>query len=113
MTDEVYLTRHAILRIRQRLGLPKRAVARELERIDNYLTVQECTGGLRRYLDYLRHRHGENAHYRVTPNAVYCFKDNALVTVINLPPKHRKSAVSQWKRAMGDKSPIRKVEDSG
>ncbi|MHA6346428.1 hypothetical protein [Roseivivax sp. CAU 1761] len=95
-----WISDHAVKRIRQRLGLPKRAAQREAERALEGAHVRHFTGSFRRYLDYLRHLHGVGAHYRITRSAIFAFKYGNLATVFPVPPKHRKSANAQMERLL-------------
>ena len=95
---EIVLTKHARKRIRERLGIPNRGVEREFQRALEGLTIQQTTGRLKRWLKYQRKKYGHAAHYRVTPNAVFAFQGNSMVTVLLLPQELRTSATAQWKR---------------
>lgn len=97
----VRCSRHAVQRMRQRLGLNKRGAERELERALKGLYVDECNGRLRKWLDFIKEQHGGTAHYRVTATAVYVFEDNVLVTVFLLPPEHVKRALDLWQKLRG------------
>lgn len=97
-SENTNISKHAVKRIRERLGLPKKAAIREAEKALGGLKIEECGGRLRRYLDSLRHLHGDAADYRVTPHAVYAFKFGVMTTVFQLPHAHRRSAKTQWRK---------------
>lgn len=79
------LSDHGIQRARQRLGIPKRAVEREIERALTRGTPRtELAGRIRRMLDYVWHRHGHYGDYRVWRGHVFVFKNQTFVTVFAL-----------------------------
>lgn len=92
----VRCSKHAVKRMRERLGLNKRGAERELDRALKGLHVDECNGKLRKWLENIRENHGGTAHYRVTPTAVYVFQANVLVTVMLVPQEHAKRALDLW-----------------
>lgn len=96
---------HAVKRIRERLGLNKKAAAREAERALDGLRIDEVVGRLRRWLDRQRHLHGLDADYRVTPAGVFAYRFGTLATVLPHEPQHRKSAMAQWQKLRGGKAP--------
>ncbi len=97
------VSRHAVKRIRQRLGLPKKAAQADVERaLERGLKIEDCVGRLRRYLDYMRHTHGDTCEFRVTPSAVYVVAGDVLVTVFPLPNAHKKQAAIQYAKAQSD-----------
>ena len=94
-------SRHAVKRMRERLGLNKRSAERELERAMKGLHLDECNGELRKWLEAKKKAHGGSAHYRVTPTAVYVLEKNVLVTVLLVPPEHAKRALDLWHKKRG------------
>ncbi len=88
------VSRHAIKRIRQRLGINKSAAeGMALDAIENGLGPEVFSGSLRKYLDKLAITH--QGHYRVTPNAVFCIKGDVLTTVWPLPQKYRNAVLNE------------------
>ena len=80
------LTKHSISRLEQRCGVSKKnasTVARRAFR--RGITHAETHGNLHRFLDslYLSQKKGTNM--RIYGNAVYVFKEDTLITVINIP----------------------------
>ena len=80
------LTKHSIARLEQRCGVSKRnaqTVAKRAFRTG--ITHAETHGNLHRFLDslYLSQKKGTNM--RIYGNAVYVFKEDTLITVINIP----------------------------
>ena len=96
--EDRWVSIHAVRRIRQRLGIPKKAAQREAERALDGGRIEDFNGRFRRHLDWLRHRHGNGANYRITKNAIFAFQYGVLATVFPLPKQHRKSAIQQLKR---------------
>ena len=83
---------HAYKRIRERCGLPKKAVERSaMLALQKGLTHKESTGSLKRYFDYLFLSHRKGANIRLYGNHIYIFSRNCLITVLPLPNEHKKS----------------------
>lgn len=79
------VSEHGILRARQRLGIPKRAVEREIERaLERGTPRTELSGRIRRTLDHLFHRYGHRGDYRVWRGFIFVFKGRTFVTVLAL-----------------------------
>lgn len=86
------ISRHAIKRIRNKLGINKSAVERYVEdAIANGLPPKAFSGKLRKHLDYLARQH--HGTYIVTPNALFCFKGDVLATAYPLPHKFHAAVV--------------------
>lgn len=82
---QVRASEHGVRRIRQRMGLPKKAAEREIERaLENGTPRTEVSGRLRRVLDALFHKHGHYGDYRVWRGFVFVFKGRTFVTVLTL-----------------------------
>lgn len=80
------LTKHSIARLEQRCGVSKKnahSIARRA--FKRGITHAETHGNLHRFLDslYLSQKKGTNM--RIYGNAVYVFKEDTLITVINIP----------------------------
>lgn len=85
------ITKHAEKRIKQRLGLGKKAVLRLAERaLTQGKTHAEFTGGMKRFLDkvYLSHKTANNL--RVLNYYVFIFCNDTLITVLSLPRKYHR-----------------------
>ena len=89
------VTRHGNRRSRERLGIPKKAADRAAKKaLDKGLKHKDVNGSLRRYMDYLYLRGGRAANnMRLYGDHIYIFHDETLITVLNVPPEHRKQAV--------------------
>ena len=80
------LTKHSISRLAQRCGISKKnapIVARRAFKTG--ITHTETHGNLHRFLDslYLSQKKGTNM--RIYGNAVFVFREDTLITVINIP----------------------------
>lgn len=97
--DDPYITNHADLRVRKRLGLPRKAVEKKVrEALLNGATHFQFAGSFRRYLDkvYLTERAATNM--RVHAGYLFLFNANDLITCWPLPSKYRgvKPRVSEF-----------------
>ncbi len=80
------LTKHSITRLEQRCGVSKRNASTVAKRaFRKGITHAETHGNLHRFLDsiYLSQKKGTNM--RIYGNAVFVFKEDVLITVINIP----------------------------
>jgi hypothetical protein len=93
VVKQALTTRHARHRVHQRLGLPKRAVARLADRaLVEGLAPEQASGDLRRYLvgKLASHRETQgstarNAAVRAFKGACFIFSGETLVTCWALP----------------------------
>ena len=76
------------------MGIPKKAVERAAEKaLEHGLTHAETCGGLKKYLDWLFFKAGgQPRNFRVYGDKVFIFQEKRLITVLNVPPEHRKQA---------------------
>ncbi|MDA4845993.1 hypothetical protein [Hoeflea poritis] len=84
----VILTRHGTKRVRQRLGVPMKAVEKLAnDAFDHGAAPEAFSGRLRRYLDWIRKNRAETdlPTLRVRHRHVFIFKDNHLITAWLLP----------------------------
>ena len=82
----MYITDHAKDRIRERCGLPKKALERNAKNaLEKGVRHNECIGTLRKYVDclFLSHKNGNNI--RIYNNYSYIFCNDRLITVLLLP----------------------------
>lgn len=83
--QQAVMSEHGVKRLRQRLGLPAKAAAKEIERALLKGTPRtDFSGRMRRALDYLFHKHGHYGDYRVWRGHVFVFKNQVFVTVFPL-----------------------------
>ena len=93
------VTWHAKNRMKQRVGVPKRAVSKQADRaFENGITHKETTGGLRRYLDSIYLKKGIANNIRVWDGRIYLFADSKLITVYTLPSQFRKKELALMKK---------------
>jgi hypothetical protein len=91
------VSKHAIKRIRQRLGINKRAAETEAQRAAEHgLSPSDLTGSVRRYIDHLAMRH--HGTYRITPRGIFSYKGDTLTTVWPVPQRYHKSVMSRWEK---------------
>lgn len=89
----MYVTRHAEMRIRERLGIPKSAVKRNAAKaLSEGIPYCETNGPLKIYLQWLFLQKQEANNIRVMCRYVYLFQEELLITVIQLPSEYRKIA---------------------
>jgi len=89
-------TQHSEFRIRKRVGVPKKvAPQKAMDAFDNGLRYEETKGKLRRYCDYLYATGNRvGSFFRLTPNNVYVFRGETLLTAIPLPHIYRDAVVN-------------------
>lgn len=83
----IIVSRHAKKRIKQRMGINKKASERVAKRaLTEGLTHAETTSMLHRYLDSLYLSHEKGGKMRVYHQKVFVFSNNnVLITVLQLP----------------------------
>ena len=98
------VTRHANKRTRKRVGIPQKAVYRNARSaLERGLGYAEAKGGLKRYIGWLYSSYnGAANNIRIYNNYVYIFRDDVLITVLNLPPEHRAAATYQQRKVNHD-----------
>ena len=90
------VSKHAERKIRQRLGLKKKAVRKKADQaFAEGLVHADTRGRLKRYLDraWLRHRQGNNM--RVLHGYIYIFHNDVLITVYRLPGRLKAQRIKQ------------------
>lgn len=88
----MHVTNHGGKRVRERLGIPKKAVERMAAlALSEGKRHADFAGSMRRYLDgvFLEHRSANNL--RVYAQHVFVFSGEALITAWQLPAKYRNS----------------------
>lgn len=85
----MYVTRHATARIRERLGVPKKAALKIAERsYESGIPKEEITGSLRGWLDQFH----DADDIRILSHCAFIFCNATLITVITLPYKYHATA---------------------
>ena len=81
------VTHHAKDRIKERCGLPKKAIERNaVHALQNGVRHEECTGKLKKYVDWVFLSHQRGANIRLYSNHVYIFTSSEkLITVLPIP----------------------------
>ena len=103
MDDSLRVSKHANRRSRERIGIPKRAVERNARKaLAHGLGYAQARGDLKDYIYWLYNRYDRNGNnIKIYNGYVYVFHDEILITVLNVPPEHRKQAKwQQEKRGM-------------
>ena len=98
MEGRIKVTRHAEKRIRERSGIPKRAIKRSAQlAFDTGYRHSETKGRLREFLDAVYLREGTANNMRVFGDKVYVFCNHTLVTVLQIPASIMKNIHSYVK----------------
>lgn len=85
----MFITRHATKRSKERVGLNKNASERIAEKaLKEGIKHSEVSGSLSRFLDgiYLGTKKPNNM--RIYNQKIYLFRDDILLTILNLPKKY-------------------------
>lgn len=87
---DVVITDHAHKRLKERLGLPKSARQRMVQKaFDEGWTHADARGRLKRFLDGKWLEHRDCANVRIFAEHLYFFAENRLVTVYEVPKNLR------------------------
>ena len=86
-------TQHAARRIRERMGLPKKAVDDLVNRAyQDGVRHSELSGSLKRYIDGVYLRKERANEIRIYNQHVFLFQGSLLITVLELPNKYKRRA---------------------
>ena len=92
----VVITDHARARYKERMGMSKSRMEKDAEQAwKNGVRWDEVSGSLRRYMDSQHFGSKILASIRVYCGRVYIFKNGALITVFELPPKYRRKGTEE------------------
>jgi len=98
----MYITNHARDRLKERCGLPKKALERNAKNaLYKGISHNECVGSLKKYLDYLYLSHKNGNNIKIYNNHVYIFFVDRLVTVLTLPNIY-KGALNKLNKRRGE-----------
>lgn len=87
--DELHLTKHGTKRARERLGIPKNAIKKNVERALKFgVPREDVFGPFRRYVDAIYHEYGTANNLRVYNRHIYIICNDVLVTILNVPYKY-------------------------
>ncbi len=93
------VTWHGKNRLKQRVGIPKRASQKQTQRaFEKGISITETVGSLRNYLDGVFLKEGTANNLRVWNGSVYIFADERLLTVYTLPSRFRKTELTIMKK---------------
>lgn len=80
------LTKHAVSRIHERLGVKKRAAQKVAEQARLHgMQPSDTSGRVRAFLDELKCRHGMECDYRITHDGIFAYRHDCLMTVRPFP----------------------------
>ena len=86
---ELIITNHGRKRMRERCGLNKKSVERIAEKaFTEGLTTDQVKGALKKWC--VEHEKQEDAQVKVYGNFLYIFRENRLITLLNIPSKFNK-----------------------
>ena len=84
--EEIRLTNHGAKRLRERLGIPKRACQRAAQKAyDEGITFKNTAGEAHRFFDKIYHKNDSVNNTKVYGQFAYLFSNNVLITVLNIP----------------------------
>lgn len=84
--EEIVITEHAYLRMRQRNGWSKKTANRMIKRIYvNGLRPEELKGYKKKWIIYRKYNGSQNDEYVLYGDHVYIFNGNVLITSYQLP----------------------------
>jgi len=84
--NKIALSEHAIKRIKQRLGIKRRAAKKTAQRaFDRGITLHNAKGELKWYLKKIYLNYGKADNIRVYGMHVFLFAEATLITVYHLP----------------------------
>ena len=93
------LSRHAKDRMVERCGLNLRSLDKMASTAyDKGIHHRECTGRLKKYVDYLFLSHNKGNNIRLYGDNVYIFHNSTLCTVLKLPNAHKNAVNKLSKR---------------
>lgn len=112
------LTKHAKDRLKKRSGLSKSSMTRVADTaLREGIRHRDTTGDLKRYLDGLYLKFRKDNNIRIWGDKVFMFRNNILITVLQLPPKYMRTVanIRDKKRRMsdGDVDISNRLNDSG
>lgn len=102
--DGIYVTPHAMKRMRQRLGLNRRSLEREVIRVLRCgVRGEEAQGELRRWVDKMMWKQTEaGTSVRLTTSGAFIIRGSTLVTVLPLNGRLVKRVRAQMEEGKDD-----------
>lgn len=93
------ITEHGEERVRERCGIPKKAVRRLAAKAFEFgLTHIETTGKLNKYITALYFKNTNADNIRIYGDKVYIFSGTTLITILNLPGSYKNVAKKCFER---------------
>ena len=97
--ESVRITYHGEKRVRERLGIPKSAVKKNIEKAQKYgVTSKETYGPFKRYLEWLYLDYGKANNIKSYNHFIYVFDNNVLITLLHIPTKYIDAAEASQRR---------------
>lgn len=95
----IHVSKHAAKRMRQRLGIPKKAVEGEaLRAVSQGLQEDDFSGAFREYLSESHEINEFDGDYFVTPSGIHVVDHATVITVLPLPKEHKTTVHNTWKK---------------
>lgn len=93
------ITEHGEERVRERCGIPKKAVRRLADKAFQFgLSHSETTGKLNKYITALYFKNTNADNIKIYGDKVYIFSGNTLITILNLPGSYKNVAKKCFER---------------
>ena len=87
------ISKHGAMRMRQRMGIPKKATQRIAERaFERGLKREDAKGAVRKWMNDSFYAYGTGDNMRMYGDKLYIFCDNTLVTVLQVPTEIKDKA---------------------
>ena len=98
--DLIKVSKHAKKRMKERCGLNLSSIDRTAAiAFEEGLHHKDCTGSLKKYIDYLFLSHNFGNNIRLYGDNVYIFQGSTLVTVLKLPNRFKNTVNKLRNRA--------------
>ena len=94
------LTKHGTMRMRQRIGITKKATQRIAERaFEKGLSRNDAKGAVRKWMDETYSTHETGNNMRIYGDKLFIFNNETLITVLQVPSELSKRANALQKKA--------------
>lgn len=95
----IHVSKHATKRMRQRLGIPKKAVESEaLRAVSLGLKEEDFSGSFREYLAESHLLNEFDGDYFITPSCIHVVANATVITVLPLPKEHKATVHNKWRK---------------
>lgn len=92
ITLRMRISNHAKKRVKERCGLPKKAVEKLAKKaLLEGVSHKESSGRLEKYITYLFHYNQSANNIKIYHEKVFIFAGETLITVLHLPNEHKKA----------------------